>query len=185
MAASAPPPRIVEADDSPATMQRVRALFVEYARHLGHDLCFQQFDQELATLPGKYAPPDGVILLAATGAFASAGACDPFEPDRGSGDALAGCVALRRCGEPAERCAELKRMWVREPWRRTGLGRRLAEAALERARQLGYARIRLDTLASMTPALALYRSLGFRDIPPYYPNPLDEVVYLEKTLWPS
>lgn len=181
----AEPPRIVEADDSPPTMQRVRALFIEYSQALGHDLCFQQFDDELATLPGKYAAPDGVILLAATGALASAGACDPFEPDRSADDALAGCVALRRFGEPRERCAELKRMWVREPWRRTGLGRRLAEAALERARQIGYARIRLDTLASMTPALTLYRSLGFRDIPPYYPNPLDHVVYLEKTLWPA
>jgi len=178
-------PRIVEADDSPATLARVRELFTEYARHLGHDLAFQDFDAELATLPGKYAAPGGAILLAALGELASAGACDPREPDRDSPDALAGCVALRPLGEPALRCAEMKRLWVREPWRGTGLGRRLAEAALERARQLGHGRIRLDTLGSMTPALALYRSLGFREIPPYYPNPLPDVVYLEKTLWPS
>jgi ribosomal protein S18 acetylase RimI-like enzyme len=181
----APPPRIVEADASPATLGLVRELFEEYARHLGHDLAFQDFATELATLPGKYAPPGGAILLAATGSLASAGACDPFEPDRGCADAVAGCVALRPLGEPAERSVEMKRLWVRAPWRRTGLGRRLAEASVERARQLGYGRIRLDTLASMAPALGLYRSLGFREIPPYYPNPLPDVVYLEKTLWPS
>lgn len=182
----APPPlRIVEADDSAATLARVRELFVEYARHLGHDLAFQEFDAELAGLPGKYAPPRGAILLAAAGTLATAGACDPFEPDRDSPDLLAGCVALRPIGDPAERSAEMKRLWVRPAWRRTGLGRRLAEAIVERARQIGYGRIRLDTLGSMTAALALYRSLGFREIPPYYPNPLPDVVYLEKTLWPS
>jgi putative acetyltransferase len=175
--------RIVEADSRPETLAIVRELFAEYGRQLGHDLAFQDFAQELATLPGKYAPPQGAILLAARGALASAGACEPFEPDR-SADAVAGCVALRPLGDPAERCGEVKRLWVREPWRRTGLGRRLAEAIVERARQLGYGRLRLDTLASMTPALTLYRSLGFRDIAPYYPNPLPDVVYLELTLWP-
>ena len=141
------PPRIVEADDSPATLAVVREPFVEDASHPGRDLAFQDFATELATLPGKYAPPGGAILLAAPGAFASTGACDPFEPDRAGADGAAGCVALRSLGDPAERCAEMKRLWVREPWRRTGLGRRLAEAIVERARQLGYGRIRLDTLA--------------------------------------
>jgi ribosomal protein S18 acetylase RimI-like enzyme len=182
---SALPLRIVEADDSPATLARIRELFEEYARDLGHDLAFQDFATELATLPGKYAPPGGAILVAAAGALATSGACDPREPDRVSADLVAGCVALRPLGDPAARNAEMKRLWVRPAWRRAGLGRRLAEAIVERARQLGYGRIRLDTLASMTPALALYRSLGFREIPPYYPNPLPDVVYLEKTLWPS
>ena len=136
-------------------------------------------------MPGKYAPPRGAILLAARCALASAGACDPFEPDRRPGAIAAGCVALRPIGDPAAGCAEMKRLWVREPWRRTGLGRRLAEAVIERARQLGYRRLRLDTLASMAPATALYRSLGFREIAPYYPNPLPDVVYLELTLWPN
>ncbi len=177
--------RIVEVDAQPATLATVRGLFTEYAQQLGHDLCFQDFDHELATLPGKYAPPQGAILLAARGELADAGACDPFEPDRASGALAAGCVALRPLGDPASRCAEMKRLWVREPWRRTGLGRRLAEASIERARQIGYASLRLDTLASMTPAISLYRSLGFREIPPYYPNPLPEVVYFELTLWPN
>jgi ribosomal protein S18 acetylase RimI-like enzyme len=182
---SGAPMRIVEADARPETLAVVRELFTEYAHQLGHDLCFQDFDQELATLPGQYAPPQGAILLAARGALADAGACDPFEPDRVSDPLAAGCVALRPIGDPAERCAEMKRLWVRAPWRRTGLGRRLAEAIVERARQLGYARVRLDTLASMTPAIALYRSLGFREIPPYYPNPLPDVLYFELTLWPN
>jgi putative acetyltransferase len=177
--------RIVEADARPETLAVVRALFAEYGRHLGHDLAFQDFEQELATLPGKYAPPQGAILLAARGELASAGACDPFEPDRAGGTVAAGCVALRPLGDPVERCAEMKRLWVREPWRRTGLGRRLAEAIIERARQIGYARLRLDTLASMAPATTLYRSLGFREIAPYYPNPLPDVVYLELRLWPN
>jgi ribosomal protein S18 acetylase RimI-like enzyme len=176
--------RIVEADSRPRTLAVVRELFAEYGRALGHDLAFQDFEHELATLPGKYAPPQGAILLAASGALADAGACDPLEPDRVSGDLAAGCVALRPLGDPAERCAEMKRLWVRERYRRTGLGQRLAEAILERARQAGYARLRLDTLAHMTAATTLYRSLGFREIPPYYRNPLPDAVYFELTLWP-
>ncbi len=177
--------RVVEASARPEALAVVRELFVEYSLQLGHDLAFQDFEQELATLPGKYAPPQGAILLAARGELAIAGACDPFEPDRLSSAEVAGCVALRPLGDPAGHCAEMKRLWVREPWRRTGLGRRLAEASVERARQIGYRRIRLDTLASMAPAVTLYRSLGFREIPPYYPNPLPDVVYFELMLWPS
>lgn len=176
--------RIIEADARAETLAITRQLFTEYACHIGQDLGFQGFEQELATLPGKYAPPQGTILLAACGALAGAGACDPFEPDLAAPAEAAGCVALRPLGDPAERCAEMKRLWVREPWRRTGLGRRLAESVLERAGQLGYGRVRLDTLATMTPALTLYRSLGFREIAPYYPNPLADVVYLELRLWP-
>jgi ribosomal protein S18 acetylase RimI-like enzyme len=176
--------RIVEADARPETLAVVRELFVEYGRHLGHDLAFQDFEQELATLPGKYASPQGAILLAARGELASTGACDPFEPDRAGITSAAGCVALRPLGDPADGCAEMKRLWVREPWRRTGLGRRLAETVIERARQIGYGRVRLDTLASMAPATTLYRALGFREIAPYYPNPLPDVVYLELVLWP-
>ena len=177
--------RIVEADARPQTLAVVRELFTEYGDQLGHDLAFQDFAQELETLPGKYAPPSGAILLAARGELADVGACDPFEPDRVASAAAAGCVALRPFADPAERCAEMKRLWVRDAWRRSGLGRRLAETVVERARQIGYGRIRLDTLASMTPAISLYRSLGFREIPPYYLNPLPDVVYFELTLWPN
>ncbi len=167
------------------TLALVRTLFSEYAANLGHDLAFQDFAQELATLPGKYAPPAGAILIAGTGSVVAPGACSSVAPDLASASQAAGCVALRPSGDPAARCAEMKRMWVRPAWRRAGLGRRLAEASIECARQKGYAAMRLDTLASMTPAVSLYRSLGFREIAPYYDNPLDDVVYFELKLWPG
>jgi putative acetyltransferase len=178
-------PRIVVADESAATIALVRELFTEYAAHLGHDLAFQDFTQELALLPGKYAQPSGAILVAGSGAVVDPGACSSVAPDRASPAVAAGCVALRAIGDPAERCAEMKRLWVRPQWRRTGLGRRLAEASIECARQKGYAAMRLDTLATMGPAVNLYRSLGFREIPAYYDNPLDDVVYFELKLWPA
>jgi putative acetyltransferase len=177
--------RIVTADESAATIALVRELFTEYAAHLGHDLAFQDFTQELATLPAKYAQPAGAILIAGAGAVVDPGACSSVAPDLESPAIAAGCVALRPVGDPAARCAEMKRMWVRPAWRRAGLGRRLAEASIECARQKGYAAMRLDTLASMTPAVNLYRSLGFREIPAYYDNPLADVVYLELKLWPA
>jgi ribosomal protein S18 acetylase RimI-like enzyme len=146
----------------PDLIPAVRELCLEYAHWLGVDLCFQGFEQELATLPGKYAPPAGAILLAWVD------------------DSLAGCVALRPI-EPG--ICEMKRLWVREAFRGLRLGEILGQAIVTRARETGYLRMRLDTLAQMKAAQSLYRRLGFAEIGPYYRNPLPGVVYLEKDLW--
>lgn len=148
----------------PATesdLDEVRALFREYEAELDEDLCFQSFEQELASLPGEYAPPAGRLLVAEGG-------------DR----ELAGTVAFRRFGSGDE-VSEMKRMFVRSMYRGTGLGRRLAEAIVAEARAAGYRRMVLDTLAKLGPAISLYRSLGFRDAPAYYDNPIQGVVYLQ------
>lgn len=145
----------------PESLPVVRELFVEYANSLGVDFCFQNFDRELAGLPGKYAPPSGRLFLAMDGQYA------------------AGCVALR---ELEAGICEMKRLYLRPPFRRQGVGRQLAEATVTAARETGYERMRLDTLASLKPALALYESLGFQRIAPYYPNPIANVVYLELVL---
>lgn len=144
-----------------ADVASARELFLEYARSLPFGLEFQDFESELRALPGRYAPPRGRILLA-----------------RVDG-ALAGCVALGPWG--AERC-EMKRMYVRSGFRGLGLGRLLAEAVMAEARAAGYRRMRLDTVPGMDAALALYRSLGFREIPPYRHNPIPGAVYLEAEL---
>lgn len=149
---------------SPQDVALARELFVEYGESLGFSLCFQGFDEELATLPGRYAPPGGAILLA-------------FEDG-----APAGCVALRAL-EPAGRC-EMKRLFVREAFRGRGIGRALAEAVITRARELGHREMVLDTLDTMTEATRLYRSLGFEDVPPYTFNPLPNAVYLGLKLVP-
>ena len=146
-------------------MDEVRAIFREYADGLGVDLCFQQFDEELAGLPGDYAPPRGALLLA-----------------RVDGK-LAGCCGLRPLdAADYPNAAEMKRLFVRDAFRGLGLGRRLAEAILDAARQAGYACVLLDTLDDMEAARALYEDLGFEDIPPYYHNPIAGAHYLKANL---
>jgi putative acetyltransferase len=140
---------------------RIAALFQEYADSLDVDLCFQGFAQELASLPGSYAPPGGALLLATDGLES------------------AGCVALHALADGA---GEIKRLYVRKDWRGTGLGRRLAEAVIAEGRRVGYAKLRLDTLPSMGSAIALYRTLGFNEIPPYRANPVAGALFLELDL---
>ena len=140
-----------------AEIDDIRKLFREYENFLEVDLCFQSFEEELAGLPGKYAPPGGTLLMA---------------DDNGK---MAGCVAVR---ELAPGICEMKRLYVRPTARGTGLGRQLALAIIDAARALGYTAMRLDTLKKLEAALRLYHSLGFKEIPPYYANPLDGVVYL-------
>ena len=147
---------------SPADIQHARELFEEYAAWLGLNLCFQNFDKELAELPGEYVPPAGRLLLAV------------------EDNQIAGCVALRGIGEGS---CEMKRLYVRPNFRGRGLGRDLAESVLNAAREIGYERMRLDTLpGKMNLALAMYRSLGFREIDPYYPNPVAGAMFMELAL---
>jgi len=157
------PIRIAPARTS-GDVEEARRLFREYETALGIDLCFQNFEQELAELPGKYAPPGGALLLA-----------------RAGGGELAGCVALRPL-PPEEEVCEMKRLYLRDAFRGRGVGRLLAEAILAEARRIGYRKMRLDTLPSMRRAIPLYRSLGFTDIPPYTENPVEGVLFLEKDL---
>jgi ribosomal protein S18 acetylase RimI-like enzyme len=139
----------------------IRALFLEYAASLEISLCFQNFEQELATLPGSYAPPSGRLLLAQ------------------ETNQAAGCVGVRALGDGV---CEMKRLYVRPAWRGKGLGRILAKAIIASASEIGYTSMRLDTLASMQPAISLYHSLGFRQIAPYYANPSEKAVFMELTL---
>jgi len=147
---------------------QARALFVEYAQWLGVDLCFQGFDEELATLPGAYAPPRGRLLLADA-----------------AGEAF-GCIALRPLDavDPGADAGigEVKRLYVRPSARNAGWGRRLAERLVADARAIGYAELKLDTLDWMHGARALYAALGFRTCAPYYENPLPGVVYMTLAL---
>jgi len=148
---------------SGADIETVRALFDEYARELAVDLSFQGFAEERDGLPGAYAPPRGRLLLAEIDGSA------------------AGCVALRPLDAGT---AEMKRLYLRPAARGTGLGRRLALAVVAEARTAGYARLRLDTLPSMGPAIAMYRALGFREIPAYRHNPVPGALFLELALGP-
>lgn len=146
---------------TPRDIADVRTLFGEYAALVAEALCFQNFDAELAALPGEYAPPGGVLLIA-----------------RDAG-APAGCVALRRLDAGT---GEMKRMYVREAYRGSGLGRCLAVAVIEEARKRGYMRVLLDTLPKLAPAIALYRDLGFRETAPYLASPTPGALCFELTL---
>lgn len=145
-------------------LKSIYTLFRAYAIALGLDISFQNFEDELATLPGKYAPPQGVLLLAKSDS---------------TGEAI-GCVGLRPLN--LEGTCEMKRLYVSPTGRNTGVGKALAEAVIVEAKRLGYERMVLDTLGSMTTPLKLYRGLGFHDIQPYYHNPLEDVVFLELLL---
>ncbi len=136
-------------------------LFREYQTFLDVDLCFQGFEQELATLPGKYSEPGGAIYLAQ------------------NNDQTVGCVAVRPIKDDI---CEMKRLYVRDKFRGFSAGRLLAERVISKAKQLGYKRMQLDTLKRLESAVALYKKLGFVEIHPYYENPLDEVVYWELDL---
>ena len=146
-------------------MDAIREIFQEYADGLGIDLCFQQFDAELAGLPGEYQEPRGGLLMARVGGE------------------LAGCCALRPLDNADyPNAAEMKRLYVRKAFRGFGLGRQLSEAILDTARRAGYACVLLDTLSEMATARSLYEDLGFVEIAPYYHNPISGAHYLKVDL---
>ena len=146
----------------PEHIEQARSLFLEYGSSLGFSLCFQSFDEELKNLPGAYGPPSGRLLLAR------------------SADHAAGCVALRKL-EPG--ICEMKRLYVRPADRGHGLGQMLVERIIAEARAVGYERMRLDTVESaMKDAIALYRRVGFREIPPYSAIPIESALWMELLL---
>ena len=139
----------------------VRELFIEYATSLGFSLCFQDFDKELAELPGEYAPPNGCLLLALDDT-----------------DAI-GCVALRKLDEGI---CEMKRLYVKPSGRGNGLGKLLVKAVIDEAIKIGYKKMRLDTVPKMKEAITLYRLIGFNEIEPYRENPIEGALYMELDL---
>jgi len=147
---------------SPAQIAQARELFLEYAASLGFSLCFQNFDAELAGLPGDYAPPEGRLLLA------------EFESQS------AGCGALHKLDTGI---CEMKRLYLRPQFRGKGIGRAIAERLIAEARQIGYKWMRLDTVGPvMKDAVAMYRKLGFKEIAPYRENPMAGTLYMELEL---
>ena len=148
--------------ESSADIDEARTLFKEYEASLGISLCFQSFDQELANLPGDYAPPSGRLLLA-----------------RVEGE-IAGCIALRRFDD--EIC-EMKRLYLRPSFRGKGLGGKMVDAILNEAKLIGYSKMRLDTIPGrMDEAIKLYRTIGFKEIPACYDTPLVDTLYMELDL---
>jgi putative acetyltransferase len=153
--------KLVQAQES-EDIQSARELFREYKAWLGIGLCFQNFEAEVANLPGDYRPPTGRLLLAT------------------KDEEIAGCIALRKLSDDS---CEMKRLFLRPKFRGQGLGRTLVERIVDEARSIGYRRMRLDTLPGrMDTAIALYRSLGFREIPPYYNNPVQGATFMELVL---
>jgi len=144
--------------DSSEQIDVIRELFLEYGQSLDFNLCFQSFDEELKSLPGKYEPPQGRLVLAAVGGK------------------TAGCVAL--C-PVADGVCEMKRLWVRPEFRGIKLGRRLAEHIMNEARSIGYEKMKLDTVKTMTSAISLYKSLGFTTTSAYRYNPVEGAIYME------
>ena len=148
--------------ETPEQITQARELFLEYAQSLGFSLCFQNFDKELADLPGDYAPPAGRLLLA------------EYEAQ------IAGCVALHKL---ADDICEMKRLYLRPQFRGKGFGRALADRIIAEARAIGYQRMRLDTVEPvMKDAVAMYRQIGFREIAPYCNNPIPGALYMELEL---
>jgi ribosomal protein S18 acetylase RimI-like enzyme len=145
-------------------LENLRGLFLEYAASLGFSLCFQGFEEELATLPGRYASPGGCLLLLKVGGQD------------------AGCVALREL-EPG--VGEIKRLYVRPTFRGGGHGRRLMDAVIRHAQSCGLRKVVLDTVASMTPARSLYASMGFREVPHWHPDPACAAIAYELPLPPQ
>jgi ribosomal protein S18 acetylase RimI-like enzyme len=152
---------------SPEDLSSTILLFHAYAKSLGFDLAFQNFDAEMASMPGKYSPPNGELLLA-----------------RNDAGLAIGCVGLRPLPSAAEagKVCEMKRLYVSPEGRGVGVGKELAEAGIKVAEVLGYEEMRLDTLPSMTAALTMYRSFGFEDIPAYYDTPLAGTHFLSLRL---
>ena len=160
--ASTLPTIVVSHATSGDEIAQARQLFLEYADSLGFSLCFQNFDQELKSLPGAYATPSGRLLLA---------------HDAGG---VAGCVALRRLEDTI---CEMKRLYVRPSYRGKGIGKLLVDRVMAEARAIGYERMRLDTVeSSMKDAIVLYRRIGFQEIPPYCNNPIEGALYMELVL---
>lgn len=148
-----------------ADLLQTKEIFLAYAKAINIDLCFQDFDTELANLPGDYSPPRGALLLAWVD------------------QTLAGCCALRPIdSSDYANAAEMKRLFVRPEFRGLGLGRQLAESIIDAARMSGYDSVLLDTLDDMEIARAMYEDLGFKEIPPYYHNPLAGAHYLKVDL---
>lgn len=161
---NAPSPQFIRPDTA-EQLDTLREIFAEYARGLNVDLCFQGFEAELRGLPGEYAEPRGAVLMAQVG------------------EQLAGCCALRPLdAADYPNACEMKRLYVRPAFRRSGVGRQLVEAILDCARLAGYACVLLDTLSEMESARALYQDLGFEEIPPYYHNPIEGAHYLKVDL---
>lgn len=148
--------------ESEEDIQQTRRLFDEYVTWLGVNLCFQNYDKEVAELPGEYFPPTGRLYIAT------------------ENDEVAGCIALRKLEDSI---CEMKRLYVRPQFRGKGLGRMLVDRIIDDAREIGYHRMRLDTLpGKMDQAIAMYQSLGFKEIERYYDNPYDTATFMELDL---